>query len=539
MENVNLVLLMGGKATRLEPINYFLPKGLNIINSKPAVFNNIQQMIKRGLKEITIVCNDTNYYFIKQCFEMVYSKILKINIVIQKDLNGPLGAMQCTKDYINKPTLLMLGDTLCDCDFNLEKSFVGYSLNKNENDFRRWCFLEDDQQGKITCFVDKPSTKPNTKKIVMGVYFFKNYELLKRLLTKEYKFLHGEKQLSSLLANYMKYEPMFSQEINNWKDIGSLKDYANVNIGLLSGRYFNDFKFKGHTIIKEGGAPVIKHEIEWYKQIIETPLKIYIPHIIDYKIEEDFYSYEMEYLNGHSLHVYNTFFPIPFSNWEYILTNLIQTASAFWDYKDIKLNLDSQKAGINIYIEKTQKRIKEWDNELSEYEYVILNGQKMYGFNSVMKKLNNKLEKLISKCSDNLCVIHGDLNFSNIFYYPEINGFKFIDPRGNFMDEGVGGDKRYDVAKMRHSFVYNHNKLVQGFFALNQINENNFDLDYDYSEEKEQLFNDVVEKQGFCSEEIKIIDGLLFLSQIPLHKEDKEFQISSYLLGLKMLNECI
>ena len=156
-----------------------------------------------------------------------------------------------------------------------------------------------------------------------------------------------------------------------------------------------------------------------------------------------------------------------------------------------------------------------------------------------MTKLSNKLKSLIENGKNNLSVIHGDLNFSNIFYYPESNGFKFIDPRGKFMEEGVWGDMRYDVAKMRHSFVYNHNKLVQGFFKLDAISKNSFNLVYDYDTIREELFNSIVEKFGFNPKEVKIIDGLLYLSQIPLHPEDNDFQIVSYLIGLKMLNESL
>ncbi|MBQ3494491.1 MAG: hypothetical protein IJA69_03665 [Clostridia bacterium] len=539
MKNVNLVVLMGGNATRLEPVSYSLPKGLCIINSMPAIFNNIQQMIKRGLKQVTIVCNEKNIGVISQSFEKVYSDVLKLNFVIQKNANGPLGALQCANQHINNSTLVMLGDTLCDCDFSLEKSFVGYCENKNPDDFSRWCFLNDDETQNITGFNDKPKQKPQTQKIVMGVYFFKDHNLLKKLLAEDYESLHGEKQLSSLLSKYMEYESMFSQKIKNWKDIGTLEDYVKINTKLLNGRYFNNFKFNGQTIIKEGEASVIKYEIGWYKQINQTQLKVFVPHIIDYKISDGFYSYEMEYLNGHSLHIYNTFLPINLGNWEYILTNLMLTANNFWAYDKLKPSLDIVKAGENIYIEKTISRMKEWKNPISESEVVELNGQKLFGWKTVLEKLKTKIDVLIKNCKNNLSIIHGDMNFSNIFYYPEISGFKFIDPRGKFLEEGIWGDKRYDVAKMRHSFVYNHNKIVQGFFRLDKTAENCFNLVYDYDINKENLFNKVIKQFGFDAQEIKIIDGLLFLSQIPLHPEDKNFQIVSYLLGLKMLNECI
>ena len=50
------------------------------------------------------------------------------------------------------------------------------------------------------------------------------------------------------------------------------------------------------------------------------------------------------------------------------------------------------------------------------------------------------------------------------------------------------------------------------------------------------LFDEIVEKHGYNIDEIELIEGLLFISMIPLHSDDPEAQIMYYITGLKCLN---
>ena len=533
-----LVILMGGKASRLCPVTYSLPKGLNIINHKPAIFNNIDTLIKYGLKDIIIVCNDSNYDIISSMFRKCYKNLLNIQIVIQHELNGPLGAFQCAEPYINKPTLLMLGDTLCDCNFDYSKNFVGISENKNTNDFQRWCFAITDEDNKILEYEDKPNNKPISNKIVIGVYYFKNANLLKTLLKKDYPELNNEKQLSSLLSVYMKKEEMFAQTITKWQDIGTLENYVNTNSAYLTGRYFNNFKKTDLTIEKQSKEKVVSYEIDWYRQISKTPLKVLIPQFVSYKKGHNDYRYKMELLSGNSLYTYLNYYDIPISNVEYIIKSLFYTANIMWSYSNKKCVMNMPLASRYVFLSKTERRLKEWNNDIINKHEIILNGRKLLGYKEVLNRLSNQIEDLISQSEKYKAVIHGDLNFSNIFYYPDIGKFLFIDPRGKYYKIGIYGDKRYDVAKMRHSFVYKHNKLTHAGFSL-QCDANEYKLTYDYDKKEDQLFDKIALMYGFNPTEIKIIDGLLFLSQIPLHKEDHSFQIASFLIGLKILNDSI
>ena len=120
----------------------------------------------------------SNYDILKNFADKAYSK-LKINVVIQDNPLGPLHAFQMSKDFIEKPTLL--------CDImDFSQDFLGYKTITDDL-HSRWCFIETDSNEKVLQLIDKPEFKPSTDKVLIGLYFFKNFELLKLLLNKQYE----------------------------------------------------------------------------------------------------------------------------------------------------------------------------------------------------------------------------------------------------------------------------------------------------------------------------------------------------------------
>ena len=59
------------------------------------------------------------------------------------------------------------------------------------------------------------------------------------------------------------------------------------------------------------------------------------------------------------------------------------------------------------------------------------------------------------------------------------------------------------------------------------------------SERLEAFFDELVVAYGYNSQEIKLIEALLFLTMIPLHGEDSLRQQAFYLTAIKKLNEVL
>jgi len=223
MKDMQLVILMGGKATRLAPLTYALPKGLLPINQKPAIFNMLIDYIKKGLRDITFVISPGNESIIRSFTEKTFGA-LNIKYVVQEKAEGPLQAFQLCEPHITKPTLLLLGDTLCETELDYSYDWLGY-MNINDNSHSRWCLIKADAEDWAQEIIDKPDYTPETQKVLIGLYNFRDPRVLKEALKQKYTTKRGEFQLSSMIDYYMQNRRMKSLLIKSWQDTGTLQDY--------------------------------------------------------------------------------------------------------------------------------------------------------------------------------------------------------------------------------------------------------------------------------------------------------------------------
>ena len=193
MKDMQLVVLMGGKATRLTPLNYLMPKGILNINQKPAIYNMIIDYVKKGLNDITFVVSPGNESIVKSFINKTFGN-LDIKYVVQENPQGPLHAFQLCENLITKPTLLLLGDTMCETDLDYSYDWVGYK-EINDNSHSRWCLIKTDANNIVQNIIDKPEYTPETNKVLIGLYNFTNVELLKKGLKQDYDKIRGELQL--------------------------------------------------------------------------------------------------------------------------------------------------------------------------------------------------------------------------------------------------------------------------------------------------------------------------------------------------------
>ena len=136
------------------------------------------------------------------------------------------------------------------------------------------------------------------------------------------------------------------------------------------------------------------------------------------------------------------------------------------------------------------------------------------------------------------CLIHGDLYFSNILYNSEINNYKLIDPRGKWGNE-IAGDIKYDIAKIRHSIVGSFDTITNGLYSAEYDKTDGIRLNV-FEPIHHQIICEELDtniKKYWNLEIIKMIEGLLFISMLPLHKDNFERQLAFFSIGIKRLNE--
>ena len=195
-----------------------------------------------------------------------------------------------------------------------------------------------------------------------------------------------------------------------------------------------------------------------------------------------------------------------------------------------------------MYLEKTFNRINQviaedkLFREIFDQDFIFINNKKLKNWNLMKNKIEEKIDVMYNE-NDN-CLIHGDLYFANILYNSEKNMFKLIDPRG-IWGNTIGGDIKYDLAKIRHSIVGCFDTITNGLYSIKYEGTNEIEFNVFKPKNYEIICDELdahIEKK-WNLDEIKMIEGLLFISMLPLHGDNVERQLAFFCIGLQRLNE--
>ncbi len=116
MENTDntiqqVVILAGGKGTRMAPLTYEIPKPMLKVNGKNLIEHKIDQL-PDSIREVILIVGHLGQQ-IRDYFGDEFAG-RKITYVQQDDLNGTGGAVFLTRDVVQDRFLVMMGDDLYD-----------------------------------------------------------------------------------------------------------------------------------------------------------------------------------------------------------------------------------------------------------------------------------------------------------------------------------------------------------------------------------------------------------------------------------------
>ncbi|MBR1416474.1 MAG: hypothetical protein IJ572_01485 [Bacilli bacterium] len=533
-KNKQLIVLMAGKGSRLYPLTLGFPKCLLSIKQKPAIYNMLIPLINNGLKDIIFVVNLENKVLIKDFMNNSFKNInLNITYVVQEDFSGPGKALEITQPYIkdNKGVILLLSDTLCKYPKSYNNSWIGVSKVKDDEKII-YCMIEE-KNNIITKIIDKPKTKIDTKYAAIGLYFFKNAKLLKKVLTLPIKKKENEYQLSSYLDLYRNEEKLEIENITTWEDIGNLQTYITTNRNSFNCRNFNDLYLdKLGVIHKKSNYSKISSEIQWFKDIEKTDFEKLSPKFYD-NLRLDF-EYGIEYYDYLTLAEYNTFYPLTDYSRSFIFNSLLTKLMDIYKNNQ-QVSLIFSDLLKKMLIDKTKNRINDWERkDLVNLDNIIINDKKYFGIKKLLKELEPRINRLCNNSINYISIIHGDPAFTNILVSPRNMIFKFIDPRGNFGIDTIYGDYRYDLAKLRHCYHGNYDDIINDLFEVKE-KDGIFKLLL-YRDNNYKLYDEIMEKHEININDIELIEGLLFISMVPLHSDYPKRQLAFFIQGIKCLN---
>ena len=155
-----------------------------------------------------------------------------------------------------------------------------------------------------------------------------------------------------------------------------------------------------------------------------------------------------------------------------------------------------------------------------------------------MKKIELIVNSML--CQVNyFTIIHRDLCFSNILVEDNCHFVRIIDPRGKFGSFDIYGDPRYEIAKILHSLEGKYDYIIEDMFEVNVYGTH---IEYKIQEKSEkilQVFEEVFSKLNYDLDEVRLIESLLFLSMIPLHKDYPKRQYVMLATGLELFDKVL
>lgn len=545
-----------GRGSRMLSLTDNCPKAMLPLHNKPIIGWHLDKLIEEEITDVCIIVGYAKEKLINYV-DKIYGDKLNITYVEQTELLGLAHAILCGIDSLSYKydlneysLLIILGDTIIRDKLNkiLKKneSFVGYNLVE---DYSRWCLLSTDNDENIIEFIDKPDYDPDTRKAVIGIYYFSNIMDIKfsifEIIKKEIK-IKNEYQISSAMEYYMKLynKNIKAIKFDEWYDCGEVETFNNTRKNIT--RFFNSITVTNdNTIIKKSSDNnKIAQEINWYLNI-PNKLRVYVPQLIDYSITNETF-YELEYVNFapmQELFIYN----LPkLEEWQVLFDNIFNMISRF-KIHSTKARFNSKEHLHDILITKTLDRIdklvnsNEYFNNMFKHDIIIINGKEFKNIKLMWEDINNYINSnLINNSACFWQIIHGDLFFGNILYDINSQTLKILDPRGNFGLNGIYGDIRYDIAKLAHSIIGKYDFIINDLFAIIKDNNNKFEYllyDSDRHEQIEELFYNYLDINNYDKNQILVITGLLFISMIPLHSENLNHQKMFYLIAIQLFNK--
>jgi len=541
-EDNRIVIVLCG-----EGINYsHLPVGTNRsnamvpVNGKPVIGWILDDLLHKNIQHVTVVVRAEDNH-LQSFLKRAYGSRMDLHIAVLKEEDTILQSLNAGLCLTPADGLvsIVLGDTLVRDPFDGLTDFVYVG---EVEDSARWCLAIAARNGKIVSYIDKQQDVVDKPYMALsGYYHLRHGDSLRTCLRRSIS--NGERELSDVLRRYGAVHPIYARRASEWFDFGHIDGLAAARRELLQSRDFNSLSVDPvlNTVSKVSrNNEKLRNELRWYLEIPDN-LKVLTPRIVDYEEIDGKVRITQEYYGYPSLAELYVYSDLSSDTWLAVLRHVFRIHEEFRCYEG-DLKPDCARV---IYVDKTWQRLTElqkqdefWQSLLLK-ERVLVNGEDLQGIFALRHLVNDRAKALADSAP--ISIIHGDLCFSNILFDINHQIIRLIDPRGSFGCRGIYGDPRYDIAKLRHSVCGLYDYIVADMFKLEKLTTQ-FRYDIFSSNAARSVaagFDRLLTEAGYKLDDIRFIEGLLFVSMLSLHRGHKQRQLVMYFLGLSLLNEVL
>lgn len=544
---IGIVLGAAKVPEELVPVFGSVPATLIPINGKPVIFLLLEHFKSLGIREVYV---SVGYMKEKvQAILDVYAgddsfRVIPVPVDIsQRPGTALLDIVKSIPEEKRRENglYIQLADTLLPSldRLSFDHNFIMVSGEYSQSEY--WCVIERDPvSGNVTAIYDKQKGHEGQAAAV-GAYYLADGTVWNDMR-------EGNYEISHLLEHALRRGEVLKAREGEWFDLGHLEKYYQAKAQFLSARAFNDLKVGSslNTVVKRSTRnDILTDEILWYLNLPKD-LAIYAPRIIDYNVEEqkgEVFA-EFEFYGYPSLANLWLYGSLSFPVWKTMIDRVFAILGQFRSH----LHEVKPEDSVAMYAEKTNLRVEQAIRQgvrlarLFAAESVRINRKEQKGWPFFQGRLKEFAALLYDKADHSL--LHGDMCFSNILFDLNYGMVKLVDPRGKWGSESFYGDIKYDVAKLRHSAAGLYDHIVQGHVNVSYIEGEVPDITLRFPlanqlHEQVQAYVDQKIAALWDLNKIKLIEGLLFISMIPLHTESEERQIAMFSRGIGLLNEAV
>jgi len=439
-------------------------------------------------------------------------------------------------DCPNTAVVVHMADTLLD----IEGTPLGDAVYVQvRSDLYRWTSIAVDSEGSLRITSDRDEIRPcGPRPVCVGLFSFEDGRRLAVELAGALKHEgDGREPFFVALENYSSVCQMEIRPVKHWMDCGHVDGYYESRLSYQNLRHFNSLSYdptRGLITKRSSNADAFRKQVRWFKQIPDeiTP---FLPRIFSSSDGSDPFI-TMELLSIPTLGDLFITQRLNLGAWNDVVRSISCIQSCFAE-KSVRNSLASQLARA-VYLEKTRSRLEDFTAQNPTAQtYFLLHGTEKWTIGRVRQTLASFVEHSGLLEIDELTPIHGDFCFSNLLYDCKVRLVKMIDPRGDFGVPGVFGDRRYDLAKLAHSYAGKYDLIIADRFSVEVESDGRLRVYIpmdDYYTRVQSIFDAVLLPNIQLRNQIYMIQALLFLSMLPLHVDKPRRQLAMLATGLEL-----
>lgn len=410
---------------------------------------------------------------------------------------------------------------------------------QSRSDLYRWTSVCVDATGCIRITNDREEIEPSgPRPVCVGLFSFDDGEYLSTVLDSAIR--DGDPRCEPFfvaLERYSATRPMDLRPIERWLDCGHVDGYYESRFSYQNLRHFNSLTYdpaRGQVTKKSSSAEAFRKQVQWFKQIPDE-VAPFLPRVFASSDGPDPFI-TMELLSIPTLGDLFVSGRLQLGAWNDVVRSVSCVQSCFAE-KAVRSPIAPQLARA-VYLEKTLSRLEEFGTQQpSAKEYFVCRGAEKWSMGRVQRTLVRFIEQSGLLEIDALTPIHGDFCFSNLLYDPKVRLIKMIDPRGEFGVPGVFGDRRYDLAKLAHSYAGGYDFIVSDLFLVEVASQGQLHVRLqtnDYHTRVRSIFDAVLLADSTLRRQVYALQALLFLSMLPVHADMPRRQLAMLTIGLEL-----